>query len=110
LVAFLKSWETGECLLIHCRAGISRSTAIAFVAACQRNPEASELQIAIALRRVAPLARPNQALVDHADAVMGRSGRMLAAIVETGRGLGWVEVAEGEPFELASSFEAPQPR
>lgn len=106
LVAFLEGWDAAECLLVHCRAGIGRSTATAFVAACHRNPHASELHIAIELRRVAPLARPNETLVELADGVMGRSGRMSAAIAETGRGLAWVDVVEGQPFELASHFEA----
>lgn len=106
LLAFLTSWDASESLLIHCRAGIGRSTATAFVAACHRNPHASELGIAIELRRVAPLARPNERLVALADAVMGRSGRMSAAIADTGRGLAWINVPEGQPFELASHFEA----
>jgi predicted protein tyrosine phosphatase len=106
LVAFLDRWDGTECLLIHCRAGISRSTATAFVAACHRNPEVSEAHIASELRRVAPLARPNETVVKLADAAMGRNGRMSAAIAETGRGLTWVDVVEGEAFELAADFEA----
>lgn len=106
LVEFLDGWDRTECLLIHCRAGISRSTASAFVAACHRNPEVSEAHIASELRRVAPLARPNATVVKLADAAMGRSGRMSAAIAEIGRGLTWVDVEEGEPFELAAHFEA----
>jgi hypothetical protein len=35
-----------------------------------------------------------------ADAAMGRSGRMLAAIRETGRDLTWEGVSENYPFEL----------
>jgi predicted protein tyrosine phosphatase len=106
LVAFLEGWDGVECLLIHCRAGISRSTATAFVAACHRNPHASEREIASELRRVAPHARPNETVVKLADDLMVRSGRMSAAIAETGRGLGWLDLLEAEPFELASHFEA----
>ena len=106
LVAFLEGWDGVECLLIHCRAGISRSTAAAFVAACHRNPHASEREVANELRRVAPLARPNETMVTLADTVMGRSGRMATAIAETWRGLGWIDVEEAVPFELASHFAA----
>lgn len=108
LAGFLDGWEAAECLLVHCRAGISRSTATAFIAACHRNPAASELRIATELRKAAPFARPNEALVRLADSVMGRSGRMSAAIAATGRGLEWSDAVEGEPFELASDFAPDQ--
>lgn len=108
LIAFLEQWDAADCLLVHCRAGISRSTATAFVAACHCNPHTSELEIAIELRRVAPHARPNAALVQIADTVLARSGRMTAAMVETGRGLGWIDLPEGISFELASRFAASQ--
>jgi len=106
LLAFLEPWDANESLLVHCRAGIGRSTATAFVAACFRNPHASELGIAIELRRVGPLSRPNETLVKLADSMMDRGGRMSAAIADTGRGLGWIDQPEGQPFELASQFDA----
>jgi predicted protein tyrosine phosphatase len=106
LLDFLGAWGEEESLLIHCRAGISRSTATAFVAACYRNPDVDELVIALELRRVAPLARPNEAIVRIADRLMQRGGRMTRAIIETGEGLGWANVEENVPFELASRFES----
>jgi predicted dithiol-disulfide oxidoreductase (DUF899 family) len=39
---------------------------------------------------------------------MSRNGRMSEAIAETGRGLPWIEVDEGVPFEMPSTFE-PEP-
>lgn len=105
LLAFVEQWDPDEPLLVHCRAGIGRSTAAAFVAACQRNPEASERQIALALRSASPLARPNERVVRLADELLGRSGRMLDAILDTGRGLPWVEVIEAMPFEISSRFD-----
>jgi len=100
LLGFLGGWTREQPLLIHCRAGISRSTATAFIAACFVNPGADEYAIATALRRAAPLARPNATLVALADAEMGRGGRMTAAIFSTGRDLLWPGVEEGEPFHL----------
>lgn len=106
LLSFLDQWDdAAELLLIHCRAGISRSTAFAFITACYRNPSVRELAIARELRRVAPIARPNERIVELADVAMSRDGRMLGAIVETGRGLGWLDVMENEPFELPSRFD-----
>ena len=112
LLRFLDGWTREPPLLIHCRAGISRSTATAFMAACFANPGTDEYVIARALRRAAPLARPNTALVALADAEMGRGGRMTDAISTTGRDLPWPEVEEGEPFHLVirpSALDRPEP-
>jgi predicted protein tyrosine phosphatase len=100
LLVFLNQWRRSAPILIHCRAGIGRSPAAAFIAACLYNPSVDELEVASMFRRVAPTARPNEALIGLADAALGRGGRMTKAIVETGRGLAWPAVDEGFPFEL----------
>ena len=104
LIEFLDGWTRTGPMLVHCRAGIGRSTATAFIAACRHNPNTSELVIARALRQASSNARPNETLVALADAVMKRDGRMYRAIAETGRGLPWIEVYENEPFEMPSLF------
>jgi predicted protein tyrosine phosphatase len=113
LLDFLSLWSRQAPILIHCRAGIGRSTAAAFITACLHNPHADELEIAITLRRASPLARPNEILIKLADAAMGRNGRMSNAITETGRDLSWTEVNErlriydeGVPFEMSAIFES----
>lgn len=100
LLAFLERWSGKAPILIHCRAGIGRSPASAFITACLHDPREDELEIARVLRRVAPLARPNGVLVSLADAALHRNGRMIAAIAETGRDLPWIEISEGLPFEM----------
>jgi len=100
LLRFVAAWDRRDPLLIHCRAGIGRSTATAYVTACFTNPEADEHDLALALRRAALLARPNETLVGLADREMGRGGRMSAAIASTRRDLPWVDVDEGEPFRI----------
>jgi predicted protein tyrosine phosphatase len=105
LLTFLGDWTRTAPLLIHCRAGIGRSPAAAFVAACFCNPRADEFEIAQALRIASPVARPNEALVELADVAMGRCGRMREAIAATGRGLLWPEVDEGASFELPAIFQ-----
>jgi predicted protein tyrosine phosphatase len=100
LLAFLQGWQRTSPLLVHCRAGIGRSTATAFIAACVHNPDVDERTIALELRRASPLARPNEVLVELADAAMGRNGRMTKVIRETGRDLRWHGIDENTPFEL----------
>ena len=104
LIAFVRAWPGEAPLLIHCRAGVSRSTASAYVAACARNPDADAAEIARALRAASPTARPNPALVMLADEALQRRGRMIDAYIATFHDLGPVEVMEAEPFSLASRF------
>ncbi len=104
LLAFLAAWERTATILIHCHAGISRSTATAYIAACLHDPDADEREIAVRLRRVSPLARPNETWIRLADRAMRRSGRMCEAIADTGRDLPRINVTEGEPFEMPSTY------
>jgi predicted protein tyrosine phosphatase len=97
LVDFFKRWERQAPILIHCWAGISRSTAAAFTALCMLRPDIPEERIAKELRRASPSATPNRLLVSHADAILKRDGRMVAAVNAIGRG---AEAFEGEPFTL----------
>ena len=55
-------------MLIHCWAGISRSTAAAYVALCALNPHADERTLANRLRSASPQASPNPRIVALADA------------------------------------------
>lgn len=96
LLAFASEWDGARPLLAHCWAGVSRSTAAAYVIACARSTR-PEAQIAQALRSASPGATPNTLIVAHADALLGRGGRMIEAIAEIGRG---AEVSLGAPFEL----------
>ena len=97
LFALRPSWDRAEPLLIHCFAGVSRSTAAAFIAACALAPERDEFAIARSLRAASPTASPNARLVALADAVLDRGGRMNEAIEAIGRGQ---DCEEGVPFGL----------
>ncbi len=96
-LAFARRWDRAAPLLIHCWAGISRSTAAAYIAACAFAPERDEAELAARLRHAAPSATPNARLVAIADAMLGRDGRMREAIAGIGRG---AEAFEGTPFAL----------
>jgi len=97
LVEFVRGWDRAAPIVVHCYAGISRSTAAAYTAACTVNPERDEAEIARALRAASPIATPNARIVALADQVLGRNGRMVRAI--QGIGLGQ-SAYEGNPFRL----------
>ena len=83
-------------LLIHCWAGISRSSAAAYSLACDRHP-GREDELATALRARAPFVTPNRLMVALADDLLGRNGAMVDAIVRIGRG---AEAFEGVPYRF----------
>ncbi|MFO1183174.1 MAG: protein tyrosine phosphatase [Bauldia sp.] len=98
LLAFARGWDQAKPMVIHCYAGISRSTAAAFISLCALRPERAEDEIAAALRAASRHAQPNRRLVALADGVLKREGRMIAA-VEAMTAADPVE--EGAPFALA---------
>ncbi len=97
LLAFFEEWDQTDPLVIHCYAGVSRSPAAAYVAACALAPHRCEFEVARELRRMSPTATPNRRLVALADRRLGREGRMAAAIAAIGRG---ADCFEGAPFAL----------
>lgn len=85
LFAFADAAGEGP-LLVHCFAGVSRSPAAAYALACRRAGAGEEARLAQALREASPEATPNPLMVALADAALGRSGAMTAAIQALGRG------------------------
>jgi predicted protein tyrosine phosphatase len=98
LLEFVRGWDQRAPLVVHCYMGISRSTASAFASVCALNPHRDELSIAQALRRASPTATPNIRIVSLADKLLGRNGRMIAAVETIGRGA--MISCEAEPFRL----------
>lgn len=97
LIDFATRWDRSAPMVVHCYAGISRSTAAAFTAACALNPDRSELEIAQAIRHASGTAQPNAAIVSIADTLLKRNGRMVRAV----EALGPAHFAEeGVPFRL----------
>jgi len=97
LIEFVQRWDRRAPLVMHCYAGISRSTAGAFIATCALNPERNEAAVAQAIRRSSATAMPNIMLVGHADRILGRRGRMIAAVEAIGPG---EPAYDGTPFRL----------
>lgn len=99
ILDFVSSWPREAPILIHCYAGISRSTATAFITACAHAPSRDEEEIARALRAASPTATPNRRFIALADAELGRGGRMRRAIETIGSGWPrWPEISEAAPF------------
>jgi predicted protein tyrosine phosphatase len=96
LIDFLKARQGEDPMLIHCWAGISRSTASAFTAMCLYNPDVDEWRLAQQLRSLSHVATPNRRIVAFADDIMERQGRMVDAIDAIGRGS---EAYEGVIFQ-----------
>lgn len=97
LIDFVTRWDRTAPIVVHCYAGISRSTAGAFITACALNPTRDEATIARAIRDSSPTAIPNMRLVAIADKFLGRQGRMVKAVQAIGPGL---SAYEGVPFRL----------
>lgn len=97
ILEFGRTWDETAPMIVHCWAGISRSTASAFALACERSPEVSELEIARVMRKAAPHAYPNRRIVALADDMLGRRGRMVDAVEAIGDN-GWV--SSGVPFDF----------
>jgi len=97
ILDFGRGWDETRPMLIHCWAGISRSTAAAFILACERSPGVAERAIALSLRRAAAHASPNRRIVALADQLMGRQGRMIEA----------VEAMGDYDYTVARAFEFP---
>ena len=97
LLDFARSWDRRAPLLVHCFAGISRSTAAAYIVTAALAPQRDEAEIAATLRRQSLSATPNLRLISIADRLLERQVRMIEAIESIGRG---ADAFEGVPFAL----------
>ena len=94
---FIRRWDRQAPIVVHCYAGVSRSTAAAYTAFCAVRPDADEAVVAERLRSRSPEATPNARLVAMADELLGRNGRMVRAVQAIGRG---TDCFEGTVFSL----------
>ncbi|MGL5446502.1 MAG: tyrosine phosphatase family protein [Rhabdaerophilum sp.] len=97
ILSFIRRWERVSPLVVHCYAGVSRSTASAYLSACALRPDISESEWAERIRLASPTATPNIHIVRLADQILERDGRMVRAIERIGRG---EDCFEGVPFSL----------
>lgn len=105
-------------VLVHCSAGISRSTAAAYIGLCQALGPGGERDALAAVIAARPQALPNRRIVRIADDLLGRGGEMTQVIAEhldawrqdgiakAGVGRGG-ERATGEPAAAGAFAEGP---
>ena len=67
-------------LLVHCHAGVSRSTAAAILILAQRDPARPARDAVGEVLRVRPRAWPNLRMIEIGDALLGRDGEIVAAV------------------------------
>jgi predicted protein tyrosine phosphatase len=67
-------------LLVHCHAGISRSTASMTILLAEARPEADEDSLFAHIREIRAQAWPNSRMIGLADDLLGRGGKLVAAL------------------------------
>ena len=70
----------GSHLLIHCHAGVSRSTASAALILAQARPDRSARDALDAVAQLRPRAWPNLRMLEFGDDLLGRNGEIVAAV------------------------------
>ena len=81
-LAFLAQHEAGA-VLVHCFHGVGRSAALALAGQAQRWNDAKRATEWLYATR--PQSTPNLVVVEHADAILGQNGQLLAAVTEAER-------------------------
>jgi predicted protein tyrosine phosphatase len=71
--------RTGSHLLVHCHAGVSRSTAAAALILVQMHPTRPASEALDTVARMRPRAWPNLRMLELGDALLGRNGEIVAA-------------------------------
>lgn len=64
-------------VLVHCRAGVSRSTATAYAILCQHSAPGMEMENLLHVETLRDLIMPNRLIIRHADKILKRDGAML---------------------------------
>jgi predicted protein tyrosine phosphatase len=97
IIDFARNWDQRAPLLVHCWMGVSRSPAAALIAALAVTPQLDDAVLVAQLRAASAQASPNVRLIDIGDRLLGRNGRLIAAIKAIGRG---ADYSGDAPFKL----------
>jgi predicted protein tyrosine phosphatase len=72
--------EAATHLLVHCHAGVSRSTAAAILLLAQHEPARSAQNVVGQVIRARPRAWPNLRMIEMGDELLGRDGEIVASV------------------------------
>ena len=105
--------EPNGSLLVHCHAGISRSTAAMTLILAQSVPEAPADSVLAAVHAIREKAWPNLRIIELGDALLGRGGALIAATtalhrlqMEVRPHIGEVMIKGGRSREVAAARES----
>ena len=87
-------------LLVHCHAGVSRSTAATALILAQAHPGLPAREVLDAVSRIRPRAWPNLRILEFGDELLGRSGEIAAAAA-----LVYRRVLDREPYLQEAMIE-----
>lgn len=85
ILLFSQGFTVNDRILIHCRAGISRSTAIACAIVSQHSQPGEEAAVVEQVRSIRPVMLPNFLIIKLADEILQRQGKLVAAVAKTRR-------------------------
>jgi predicted protein tyrosine phosphatase len=91
----------GTHLLVHCHAGVSRSTAAATLILAQMHPDRPAEEALLTVVRQRPRAWPNLRILEFGDALLGRRGQIVNAARAYYR-----RVLERDPWLIEQYIEA----
>ena len=77
ILDFTNDLPTEAKVLVHCRAGVSRSTATAYAILCQHTSLGMEMENLLHIETLRDLVMPNRLIIQHADQILKREGAML---------------------------------
>jgi predicted protein tyrosine phosphatase len=103
VIDFAKGWTREQPLIVHCFAGVSRSTAAAITATLVVDPDRDPYELLRHVRRRSPTATPNPEIIRIADRMLGLGGKLVEATAAIGQG---EPCYEGVPFAIEFSTEA----
>ena len=85
ILLFSQNFTVDDRILIHCRAGISRSTAVACAIVGQHSQPGEETAAVERIRSIRSVMMPNFLIIKLADEILQRQGKLVAAVAKPRR-------------------------